>query len=202
MLEALAVGNLELFNSFSNDVSLTSHLIGYGLIGQGINGYYFKIESIKEHMISKLKFKRPNLTSEEKRKEINERRDKLEPLLRKLIYTAFQFRFGTTAQSEIAGILTGQSLRRFNEEGLRASLQPRSITLNLSDLTKIILRKWSIFENMLNIKQSDFEFYMESIRLVRTEEAHSGEISDIEFSQARISFDIIESMLKNTGIFD
>jgi hypothetical protein len=71
--------------------------------------------------------------------------------------------------------------------------------LNLSDLAKLVSEKWAIFENLFTIKKIEFDFYMEAIRIVRTEEAHSGEITNDQFIQSRIAFSKIEEELRSIG---
>ncbi|MBN9244300.1 MAG: hypothetical protein J0I98_16055 [Mesorhizobium sp.] len=199
MLNALANDDKELFNSFAQDPSLTSHLIGYGLIAKGVDGYYFRIESVREHLRKKSKFTKLVKSNEERMVEVAARRSTIEPAMRRLILAIFMANFGNKAQQEAASILSGSSLKRVNERGFSAALQPNSIDLNLSDLSKIISAKWNIFQNLFSIKKVEFDFYMEAIRVVRTEEAHSGEISNDQFVQARIAFTKIEEELRTTG---
>ncbi|SPZ36031.1 Predicted ATPase (AAA+ superfamily) [Agrobacterium tumefaciens] len=145
MLTALANNDLELFNSFASDITLTSHLIGYGLIAKGADGYYFRIESVREHLQKKSKFTRPVKTNQERQVEVAARRSLIEPAMRRVILAIFMANFGAKAQKEATAIVTGVSLKRLTERGFSAALQPNSIDLNLSDLSKIILAKWPLF---------------------------------------------------------
>ena len=199
MLNALANGDLDLFNSFAADSALTSHLIGYGLIAKGLNGYYFRIESVRDHLQKKSKFTKLVKTNDERLVEVAARRAIVEPAMRRLILAIFMASYGKKAQQEAASILTGISQKRLLEHGFSNALQPNSIDLNLSDLAKLISAKWTVFENLFNIKLIEFDFYMEAIRVVRTLEAHSGEITNDQFIQARIAFTKIEDELRATG---
>lgn len=199
MLNALANNDLDLFNTFAADNSLTSHLIGYGLIEKGTDGFYFRIESVRDHLQKKSKFTKLVKTNEERLVEVAARRAVLEPAMRRLILAIFLANYGKKAQQEASLIINGISQKRLAERGFSAALQPNSIDLNLSDLAKLVSEKWSIFDNLFNIKKIEFDFYMEAIRVVRTQEAHSGEITDEQFTQARIAFVKLEDELRAMG---
>jgi len=199
MINSLALGDDELFNLFGRDMTLTSHLIGYGLIERGASGYYFKIESVKDHLRRKAKYTNTVKSNAEKIAEVAARRAVLEPALRRLILAVFKLRYGIKAKSEASQILSGISLKRLEEKGFDSALQPNAIDLNFSDLSKIISSRWSAFENLFSMKLVEFDFYMECIRKVRTEEAHSGEIPHDDFLQARIAFHKIEADLESSG---
>ncbi|WP_170136809.1 AAA-like domain-containing protein [Mesorhizobium loti] len=199
MLNSLANDDIDLFNSFAQDTSLTSHLIGYGLIAKGRDGYFFRIESVRDHLRKKSKYVRLVKTNEERMVEVAARRATIEPAIRRLILAMFTASFGKKAQQEAISILSGQSLKRVTDRGFSGALQPNSIDLNLSDLAKMIIAKWSVFENLFSITKNEFEFYLEAIRVVRTNEAHSGQITNDQFVQARIAFSKIEDELRSTG---
>lgn len=199
MLNALANNDLELFNTFATDSSLISHLIGYGLIAQGNDGAYFRIESVRDHLQKKGKFTKIVKGNDEKLVEVAARRALVEPAMRRLIFAIYTANFGRKAEQEAAAEISGVCQKRLTERGFAAALQPNSIDLNLSDLAKLISAKWKIFENLFTIKKLEFDFYLEAIRVVRTLEAHSGEISDDQFLQARIAFSKIEDELRTMG---
>ncbi|MBO1024754.1 ATP-binding protein [Ochrobactrum sp. SD129] len=199
MLSSLANSDLDLFNTFAVDSKLTSHLVGYGLIAKGSDGYYFRIESVRDHLQKKSKFTKLVKTNEERLVEVAARRAMLEPAMRRLILAIFMANYGKKAQQEASAILSGISQKRLGERGFSTALQPTSIDLNLSDLAKLVSTKWSIFANLFSIKQIEFDFYMEAIRVVRTQEAHSGEITNDEFIQARIAFAKLEDELRSMG---
>ncbi|MBX5206102.1 AAA-like domain-containing protein [Rhizobium sp. NZLR1] len=199
MLNALANEDLELFNSFAEESALISHLVGYGLIAKGLNGHYFKIESVREHLKKKTKFTKLVKTNEERLVEVAARRAVLEPAMRRLILAIFTANYGGRAQQESASIIGGISLKRMTERGFSRALQPTSIDLNLSDLAKLISERWAVFEKLFTIKKVEFDFYIEAIRIVRTEEAHSGEVTNDQFIQARIAFSKIEDELRTIG---
>lgn len=199
LLEALALGDLETFNAFKGEHALTNHLRGYGLIEQGLEGYFFKIDSVRDHLRAKAHFRSPVKSDNERRVEVAARRTSLEPALRRLVLTIFRANFGKSAKTEFLTHLKGQTLARVQAVELAAALAPNSIETNLSDLAKVIAARWPLFQNMFSIKKEQFEFYIESIRAVRTEEAHSGKISDDDFQLARIAFGKMEQDLRDNG---
>ncbi|TAU01490.1 ATP-binding protein [Rhizobium ruizarguesonis] len=198
LLQSLATEDTEMFNAFAEESSV-SHLVGYGLIARGVNGYYFKIESVKEHLRKKSKYNSVVSTNAERITEIAARRVILEPTLRRLVLSVYSITFGQKAKTEAAQLIKGQALTRLEEKGFNQALQPNSIDLNFSDLAKLISGKWQLFKNLFSMKQLEFDFYMEAIRVVRTEEAHSGSITNAEFIQARIAFHRLEEDLRDAG---
>ncbi|WP_430474212.1 hypothetical protein ACQ0MK_20600 [Thalassospira lucentensis] len=203
MISALANENRELFDSFKEDNSLTSHLRGYGLIERGAKDYFFKIESVKNHLQKKERFDRPVKNNDDRIREIATRRALLEPSLRKIILTIYTIHHGPNATKKIEPNLKGQAKTRLIEEGFQKTFSQNSISTNFSDLSRIIESEWEMFKNIFpTIKRDEFAFHMEAIRKARTLEAHSGEISPDDFNQARISFKKIEDNLRKAGFLN
>ena len=87
MLEYLAQGDINNFNELANDdESYVRHLLGYRVIRKSNDGnYYFNIDVIKQFLIKKNKYQSMNLSQDEKRLEISDRRNKIEENLKELI---------------------------------------------------------------------------------------------------------------------
>lgn len=199
MLSALACDDNETFDALSDDPTLTNHLIGYGLIDSGLKGFYFKIESIKDHLKKKQRFNMILKTNSERLLEVTSRRILLEPSLRRLVGTILQANFGGRAKEVAEKYLTNQSLKRLKEHGFKSAFDAHSIDTNLSELAKIISGEWNLFKNLFSLEKVEFEFYIETIRKARTEEAHTGEITQEQFSIIRTAFSKIEADLQQAG---
>jgi hypothetical protein len=199
MLTALACDDKDTFDGLSDDPTLTNHLIGYGLIERGVNGFYFKIESVRDHLRKQQRFSVTLKSNSERLLEVTTRRILLEPALRRLVATILQSRFGGSAKETAEKYLTNQSLKRLKENGFKAAFDAHSKDTNLSELAKIISGEWELFKNMFTLQKVEFDFYIETIRKARTEEAHTGKISQEEFKIIRIAFSKIEVDLQLSG---
>ena len=199
MLSALACDDKETFNGLCDDPTLTNHLMGYGLIDRGVNGFFFKIESVKDHLRKKERFRATVTNNSERLLEIASRRIILEPTLRRLVATILQANHGNKAAQITEKYLTGQSLTRLKNDGFRAAFSAHSKDTNLSDLIKIITEEWPLFKNMFSIEKIEFSFYMETIRKARTEDAHTGTLTNDDFNIARAAFSKIEYDLQQSG---
>jgi hypothetical protein len=199
MLTALACDDKETFDGLSDDPTLTNHLTGYGLIERGANGFYFKIESVRDHLRKKQRFSVTLKSNSERLLEVTTRRILLEPSLRRLVATILQARFGSHAQDTAEKYLANQSLKRLKENGFKVAFGAHSKDTNLSELAKIISGEWEVFKNMFTLQKVEFDFYIETIRKARTEEAHAGEITPEDFKFIRRAFSKIEDDLQQSG---
>lgn len=85
MLTMLAIGNKQQFQEFATIPEYTSHLLGYNILDKNNNVYTFKIETLKNYLENKNRYSKIHLTKQEKLKEISERRNTIEPKLRKIL---------------------------------------------------------------------------------------------------------------------
>lgn len=201
MLDALANDDKDLFDTYKDDHSLTNHLVGYGLIARGEQDYYFKIDSVKTHLRNKSRYRKVTTTPSEKLLEVSTRKLLLEPALRKLVLANFITKYGKSAKDKLIPLLGGQAKSRSKELTIKEILAPTSIVTNLSDLIKVISDEWASFEIVFDgLNKKEFDFHMEIIRKARTEESHSGEIQEAAFLQTRLSFDVIEGCLADSGL--
>lgn len=196
MLEFLALDDLETFNEFAKiSTSYTHHLLGYGIIDENNGNYYFKIESIKNYLSDKRKYKRLNLSHEEKQKEISERRNKIEPQIRKIIRTSLFTKYGEDESKKIVLNIFGEprksSLFNLNYKEIFDS---RETKIFFIDLIKIIEKDWTVFENVFDRKKDEFLSNMNNINKYRID-AHAKEISDDEMAVFRLSISKIEEQI-------
>lgn len=115
MLTYLANDDYETFNEFAEmHPAFTSHLIGYGLINKYNNGYRFNIDSIKKYLSMKEKFTKFLRTTEERWREISERRNAAERKLRKIVMLVMKTTFGEVdAKDKILKIFGGKRSTSF-----------------------------------------------------------------------------------------
>jgi hypothetical protein len=113
MLIALAHDDHETFNVYADDWNYTNHLQGYGIVSRGANGFYFRNEIIKQHVLRLHRHGKKNMTPEEIAREIAERRRILERKLRRSLSKALRFKFGGDANQAVKKCLKGQTLATF-----------------------------------------------------------------------------------------
>lgn len=120
MLAFLAQGDTETFINFAKDSPLyTNHLIGYGIIEESNGNYSFRIDSIRDHLLGKQRYRKINMKEDEMWAEISERRNRIEPRLRRLCRTQLQSFYGKTMA---------------RDEALKIMNKPRNAALAYDDL--------------------------------------------------------------------
>ena len=142
MLNYLALEDYDSFNDLANFApDLISHLKGYNVIEENDGNFYFKIEAIKEHLRSKNKYKVRLNNTEERWKEISERRNKVEPKLRNLIRMQLQSHFGKQAAfNKVLEVYGDPRKSKLIGSDYNDLFDAKKSEVYFSDLTKIILK--------------------------------------------------------------
>ncbi len=196
MLQFLALDDIDTFNAFARDTpQYTNHLLGYGLIEKYDGGYDFKIDSVKKYLVSLNKYKKATLSLEDKWREISERRNDIEPKIRKIIRTVLTANYGEAiAKNKILDIYGEKRKSEYSARTLKDILNPNIANVFFEDLRKIINKEWSVFKNIFGLDQDKFNASMKVINEHR-DDAHSKEITDDEMSLVRVSFNQIEKQI-------
>ncbi|RXI36271.1 hypothetical protein CRU99_13545 [Malaciobacter mytili] len=203
MLTFLANEDFETFEKFaSNHINYTRHLLGYELIQEGDNGYYFNYEILQTHIQNKNKYKRLNLDSEEKLAEISKRRNLIEEGLRTLIKNTLTYSNNKgTAKDLILHAIEGKRREKINTLTIQQLLHKNESPLFLLELKNIINRNWDLFENIFEgIDKNRILFLLDDINKYGRPDAHAKKISNDDFMQLRIHFNTLEKVLKNWEI--
>jgi len=195
MLTFLANGDMDSFNKFiSVYPQHIKHLLGYGLIQQGVGGYSFNIESVKDYLCKRHKYERINLSEEEKRNEISERRNKIEQGLRVLIKQTLKIHFGKETKSKVLASVDVNRREVLGGHEVEILLARNKSLLYFKDLINIIIREWDVFKNVFNIEKEKLRVILNEINEFRVD-AHANMGSDDEFTQIRLHFNRIENIL-------
>jgi hypothetical protein len=199
MLRFLAQGDVESFSDFAaNHSNYTRHLVGYGLIQGGANGYTFNLESLAEVVRKNHAYEKLNLSQEEKIQEISLRRSRIEKKLRSLIKNCLRVSFGVKeATHKVLNALTEARRERLNKEGLASLLDKDQSPLFFLELIAIARREWSALENMLSIEKTKFLFMLEEINTYGRPDAHAKSISSDDFTQLRLHFKKIDALFSD-----
>jgi hypothetical protein len=197
MLEFLAINDLKTFKEFADlSPSYTRHLLGYGIIDENNGDYHFKIESIKDYLSEKKKYKKIKLTQEEKQKEISERRNRIEPKIRAITRTILFSKYGENeAKRIVLKIMGGNREKKYFTSALKDIFDPNKSMIYYEDLRKIINKEWESFENIFGRDKNDFNTYMNNVNKYRVD-THAKTISDDEMSLFRVSITKIEEKIE------
>ncbi len=196
MLTYLAIGDVKTFNDFAALSQLyTNHLIGYGILTFNNGNYCFKIESIKEHLEHKNKYKKLHLTQEEMKAEISERRNSIEPKLRLICRQQLKGHLGEAdARTKVLDLL-GEPRKSKNGSLSYSKLFDGNISgILFSDLEKFINKYWDCFKNILGPDKQDLQRNLECINKLRVD-AHAKNITIEEMQFFRLCADKLEAVI-------
>lgn len=195
MLIMLALEDNETFIELAKDnKSLVQHLLSFGLVEKHYNEkYMLSLESLGDYLKNKNRFKKINLSDEEKLQEISLRRNRLEKKLRELILNGLKFAYGKKALNELL-----KAIPEAKRDSLRIhtinEVLGNSSPLYLLDLKNILSQNWENFLNFLDgFEKQRFLIMLEDINKYRVD-AHAKDIEDEDFKQLRIHFDKLEKL--------
>ncbi|QSX39713.1 AAA-like domain-containing protein [Shewanella cyperi] len=196
MLSMLANDDISTFNDFADlHPSYTAHLLGYGLIRRERCGFDFNIDSIREYILDKSKYKKIGLTMEEKWSEISKRRNASELKLRKLVRFLLKAQMGAQeARETILNIFGEPRKSKLSNLSYDELFDANKSEIYFLDLGKIISKQWDVFKNSFDkTKQETFK-QLEFINSSRGD-AHAKVISDEQFSYFRLCMSNLENDL-------
>jgi hypothetical protein len=195
MLNYLALEEYEAFNELAGFApELIAHLKGYNVIGQNEGNYYFKIEAIRDYLINKNKYKIKLNTSEERWREISERRNRLEPKIRQIVRMQMQSRFGKPdAFNKVIDIYGEPRKSKLTSLDYNDLFDTKKTEVYFIDMVKIILKYYDeIFKNIFGSNKEETKVALETINKFRTD-AHAKDITSVEMDYFRVHIMRIET---------
>ncbi len=205
MLEYLARGDINDFNELAKgNFSYIRHLLGYRIIRESGDGnYHFNIDVIGRFLAKVTKYERLNLSSEEKRKEISERRNYIEECLRELLRKCIRDKYGKDESCRRVNAILNTSIKEYNDI-FKVEINK---SLYFSSLLKIIIDNdlWQdCFKDIFG-KKGEIESKMNlfnEIQIGRAD-AHNVEVTDENFKLFRAIATYLEKIIEiNRGKFD
>jgi hypothetical protein len=198
MARFLANGDTKSFNELAEEVStLTSHLIGYGLIEKGVEGFYFKVEAVKRYLQSRHKYEQLVESNESRLAEISERRNALEAKLRTLIRRVLIQKAGKAkAPALVVGALAENRREKIKNASIDELFDAKSCPVYFLELMDIVAKEWTDFQNIFDMDKTRLIIALQDINTHRAD-AHSKKIEDQAFQQLRIHFSQLEEKLKD-----
>lgn len=187
MLEYLARGDHQKFHELaSKHPGYTNHLIGYGILEKPHDTYTFKTEMIRQYLAEKQKYKKLNLTGEEKLAEISERRNALEPLLRRIIRNQLKATYGKIiAKEKVVNTLGRRRQPKCSAMNYEELFDANKCELYFDDLRKIIKNNWDCFVNIFGPDLEEFDANMRIVNKQRID-AHAKTITQDEMNHFRV----------------
>jgi hypothetical protein len=198
MIEYLAMGDIKTFQDFAGMSSYyTNHLLRYGIIEKPGDTYNFKIEAVKEYLLTKNKYKKINLTPEEMLKEISERRNTLEPKIRLIVRNQLRAAQGKAqAKENVLHIFGGERKLELAKLSYEDLFNPNKSEIYFDDLRKIVVKHWDCFKNIFIKDKQDFDTKMQFINKHRAD-AHAKEVSKEEMDYFRLCISDIEKQVED-----
>ncbi|WP_333624564.1 hypothetical protein [Sphingobacterium siyangense] len=198
MLKFLAIGDYEQFKEFAQlSPEYTNHLIGYNILDQNSDSYFFKIESVRQRLAEMNKFKKINLTNSEKLAEISERRNIIEPKLRWIIRTVLRSNLDeNNAKQKVLDIMGTPRSTKYYSYSLKDIFNANKSEIYFEDLRKVISKEWQYFENIFGKDKSAFNTYMGAINKYRAD-THAKEIEKGDMEYFRVCAGKIEAYIED-----
>jgi len=196
MLRHLALGDIKKFEELASTSPIsTTHLLGYNIIDRNCGNYSFKIDLVKDYLLQQNKYQKIHMGHEEKLSEISERRNHIEPELKKLTRNVLRSNLGeAAAQQYVLDILGDPRKTKYFSKSYKELFDPQVCDMYISDLSKIIKKQWGYFSNLLGFNLDQFLNDIEIVNKYRND-AHATPISDDEMVIFRLSISRIENYI-------
>lgn len=199
MLTWLSIGETGTFKGLAEKApEYISHLLNYGIIEKSQGEYSFRIEALKLYLGNKNKYKRLNLTSEERQAEISLRRNSIEPRLRKLVRVQLKSMLGESdAKKKIIKELYGaKEISSYENRNYADFFDPNKHNIYLNTLFELMKKNWEgAFKNLFDTNVEVFGAKATLINHYRKPDAHASQISDADFQSFRGAMEWFEEKL-------
>lgn len=198
LLRMLAADDLEGFDECaSNNPGMVKHLLGYGLILKDDGGHAFNIEAIKSYVSTKHKFDRLNLTQDEMRTEISQRRNKMEANLRSISYKVLALSSGKQKVKDavLAAVPSGRREKLANYSGQELLDVERS-PLFLLEVVELINKNWTLFEHIFEVRKDKVINALRDINETGRPDCHALSVGGDDFQQLRLHFKLLEEKVE------
>jgi len=188
ILKFLALGDIKKFDEcVTSSKDYTNHLRGYGILDENLRNYSFKIESIKLFLINSNKYKKANLSQEEMIAEISERRNNIEPSLRKLVSQTLRTFLGEEeAKKQVLAKHGQKKLARYDSLSYSELFDANKHEIYWDDLRELMRKNWEIgFRNIFSETVDLFNARMCILNTIGRSDAHSKIVSDADMQSFR-----------------
>jgi hypothetical protein len=181
LLAYLAADDRVTFNEFArNSSTWVSHLEGYGVVAKSHGEYHFRINVVRENVLSKKRRLSMPGTIEQRWASISERRNAIETRLREIVRMLLKTTYGTAeAKRKIVDVMANAPQKLHAQQAQFDHIFKRD--LFFSDLKRIIEKEWPLFERVFKSDRSRFATFMETVNTFRND-AHARPIGDDDYA--------------------
>lgn len=191
LLEMLAVGNLNDFREWVDAApKMIQHLKGYGLVTESRLSYHITIRCVQAFLDEDKRMRGRPSSAEQRRTEVSETRNALEPMLREAVRLVLLTNLGAnTAKAEVLQRLLKRGQKeRMAKLGFNEMFNSSDKELYWLDLQRIALTNWDKFHPVFGSEKAKFEQFCEVINKYRID-AHAEDMTDDELALFRIAAD-------------
>ncbi|WP_202701932.1 AAA family ATPase [Flavobacterium sp. UGB4466] len=197
MLKYIALDDMKTFNELAIvSPEFTNHLLGYKIIDKNNDHYSFKIDAIKDYLLTKHKYEKALDSPKERYKEISERRNSIEPKLRKIARNQLLAHLGK-ADATVKYLAVLGDPRKTKYSGLSYSqlFNARDCEIYFEDIRKTIIKHYDIFKNIFGSNKDDFDHKMQVVNKFRSD-AHAKDVTKEEMDVFRLCISYIETKIE------
>lgn len=200
MLVYLASGDYDTFTEISAEYpELVRHLMGYGLIQRGQQGYEFNLEILRDYVLKKERKISLLKTNDQQVSHISGLRNKLERDLRDTFKTVLKSVHGTARATEkVLASLPERRRTTFAGTALNDLLDRTKSPLFFLELVQLLSKEWESLGRIFEGLTKDVVlFHLNYINEHGRPDAHGKEVSKDQVNQLDCSFPAIQTPLDN-----
>lgn len=197
LLKKLALdGRASFSQEIANREKVIQHLCGYRLIEKEDGEYFIRIKSIEDYLRDKYIYDMTLDSQSDKRLRLNIRREKLEALLRDIIFHNSQIKYGKKATEKLCEILFGTGKSNSQKEQMSGKkLKDAMEELYFSQLKIIILKDWKDYQSIFG-DRIKFEQFFDIVNQARNSSAHPRVVDEEDEALFNIAFQYFEKRLQ------
>lgn len=198
MLTYLARGDVSDFEALANsDPTYTQHLLGYGVLAKSSSGFDFKIDSVKRHLSTKERYKKLNLSVDEKLSEISARRNGVEHKLRRLVSQVLRTNFGEVeAKRMVLAKHDPKTRAKYATLAYRELFDANKHEIYFNDLKELMRKHWDAgFRHLFSEDVEKFSSRMVLLNSIGRSDAHRKDVSDADMQSFRGAMSWLEEKI-------
>jgi len=171
------------------------HLLGYCLIERAEDDYFVRIKSIEDYLKNKYYYEKTATTQDQIREEVRSRRERIEMILRDIIFHNMQSQYGKKSKERLMAYISGTNdqtqLKRMRDVPFSQALKE----LYFNQLKFIMAKDWKMYQNIFPDKVK-FEQFFDVINSNRID-AHAKDIDEEDYAVLQIAFKFFEKALSD-----
>ncbi len=197
LLKMLALEDSSFNSKIRENSHLAIHLVGYGIVENVENMYSFRIDLLKQYLCNKNKYSKLLVTNEEKWSEISERRNAIEPELRKIVKLNLRASKGESRGKQIVlDAMEPRLKNKYQSLTYNDLFNPKKCEVYFSLMALVIERNWTDFQNLFPCNKKLFTSYMTVINALRSD-CHAKAVTNEEMDSFRGAMTWLEKIIES-----